>query len=755
MALLRVHLVLLLVGFALPAVCLLGVSVWQLWSQGQLSLQTNWIAALSPELWVIWGSGVVFVALLTSRHRWLRGVGRVLVLCGGWLLLGWAVVSQSWFALSGLRHATGFVGWRHHPSIHKMFLVHLGTWFVPGVALACAPLLVWLVLHLLPLRDWLVVAHTQTTSFFWRWWTLILFGVLLLIPVSTPLSSLLSLPLGTRLQVREGTPIDTRLLALKSDKQHRRTAAHNLVMIVMPGVRPDATTLVRPMLETTPFLKRLQRHSLWTTRLRAIVPNGQKSLVPLLCGIPPALSHQLVAARNQAIPGRCLPHLLRPLGYRSALMTSGTLRAGPMFQLASNMGFDTALGQTHMSRLGYYEELRPGVWEDRILLRPALAWIDRVCSEKKRFALTLLTHTSLPPFRLPKMTPKRGFGMGMPSAHRRYLHSLRYQDQLVQSLVWHLRKRKLMRSTLVVVVSPHGVGFGEGGKWGHDNNLRRESTDGMVLIHHPALFPKPKQAKGPRSQLDLLPTLLPLLGLRVERPLLSGVPLQQAAVKDRILPMACRNPTTCLGVLRGNKQVFVDVAAFDKAGRTKRKDMGSLLAWTSRVNWSYRLQVTRNREKAVLTRIPFLSKSSGWLLGNRLQVIGVQTRQQPLRPGAIWRVSVLFQARAPIPKNWKLFVHFEVERYRGKRRKQMVEVIRQFHQWAGGRHAASRWPVGRFISEPMSFMVPGGQSKGDMAKVYIGVWTPRKGILSFRDASGRLVNGKKRLLLLEMPIRHE
>jgi hypothetical protein len=63
MALLRVHLVLLLVGFALPAVCLLGVSVWQLWSQGQHSLQTNWIADLTPELWVMMGSGVGFEPL--------------------------------------------------------------------------------------------------------------------------------------------------------------------------------------------------------------------------------------------------------------------------------------------------------------------------------------------------------------------------------------------------------------------------------------------------------------------------------------------------------------------------------------------------------------------------------------------------------------------------------------------------------------------------------------------------------------------
>jgi arylsulfatase A-like enzyme len=85
----------------------------------------------------------------------------------------------------------------------------------------------------------------------------------------------------------------------------------------------------------------------------------------------------------------------------------------------------------------------------------------------------------------------------------------------------------------VVVVSDHGEEFLEHGWTGHGHSLYQELTHSLWLMRHPKLLATPRQVKEPVQLVDLMPTLLELLGIRPTgiaqgvsvAPLIKGLPL--------------------------------------------------------------------------------------------------------------------------------------------------------------------------------------------------------------------------------------
>jgi len=94
-----------------------------------------------------------------------------------------------------------------------------------------------------------------------------------------------------------------------------------------------------------------------------------------------------------------------------------------------------------------------------------------------------------------------------------YRASIRDLDQRLRRLWQLFEERGMTDDLLFVFVGDHGEEFAEHGYLGHGHQLFEESIRVPWLVSHPSL--RPRRVAAPTSGVDVMPTLLELLGLPV------------------------------------------------------------------------------------------------------------------------------------------------------------------------------------------------------------------------------------------------
>jgi len=133
---------------------------------------------------------------------------------------------------------------------------------------------------------------------------------------------------------------------------------------------------------------------------------------------------------------------------------------------------------------------------------------------------------------------------------------VRYTDQFFEELFNEFQKRNLIDETLFVFIGDHGEAFGEHTLKGHDNVLYEEGIHVAWVMYNRHLFPKPLLIKGLRQNIDLIPTLIDLLKLKVTQGEPWGISLlePEKKVEDRVLHFACWWMDSCMGRLENNQK---------------------------------------------------------------------------------------------------------------------------------------------------------------------------------------------------------
>jgi arylsulfatase A-like enzyme len=151
---------------------------------------------------------------------------------------------------------------------------------------------------------------------------------------------------------------------------------------------------------------------------------------------------------------------------------------------------------------------------------PPAAWVERLAPDARS------------PLRDEVPRLRAGIEGGWESAHRRFWAAVdkgnpadvRFVSQLydaavgamdeaiVKSLLDDLDARGLADSTLVVLTSDHGEAFGEHGNFLHDD-LYRETLRVPLVLRLPGRLPAGRRVEGRARLLDLLPTLLEVVGV--------------------------------------------------------------------------------------------------------------------------------------------------------------------------------------------------------------------------------------------------
>ena len=391
---------------------------------------------------------------------------------------------------------------------------------------------------------------------------------------------------------------DTRRLRFVPTEAARRM---NVVLILLESTRARSVTPYETALDTTPFLDSLARRSLLVEQMYAVVPHTNKALTPILCGVYPEINQ----GEQAHVPGACLPRLLEPFGYASAFFTPARLDFERKDTLLAEMGFAEAFGDGAFPDEGFYRVNYFGS-EDRIMMEPSLAWVDRQRAEGTPFLLTYLTLTSHHPYQTPISFERRTFTNDDPDLNA-YLNTLAYTDAFLADLFTAFEARGLIDETVFILMGDHGEAFAEHGRRFHSAVIWDEGLQVPALIFSPALFPEGGRISGPRQQTDVLPTVAEALGLALEDGYLPGRSLLEPVAADRKLYHSGWIENQSMAVRKGAKKFIYHyrrrpMEVYDVtedpherrnlAGRYPKERLEAvemeLLLWRKRVNERYR-----------------------------------------------------------------------------------------------------------------------------------------------------------------------
>jgi lipoteichoic acid synthase len=298
-------------------------------------------------------------------------------------------------------------------------------------------------------------------------------------------------------------------------------------------------------LKTTPFLDELAKKSLLAERAYTIIPNSLKASISVNCGIEPSLQPAIEAEPGD-IPAPCLAGLLKGQGYRTVFFQSATKNFMYFGDQAKNFGYEEYYPLESMDTEGFKRSNYFG-YEDDVMLRPSEEWLSK--HRDQPFVAEYLTSTGHHDYFPPTRYGHEDFVED--DKLNRYLNCVRYLDFFLRNLIEQYKKLGLYEDTIFVIFGDHGEGFGEHGRYVHEDNPYEESLRVPLIIHAPWRFQHGERVEGLSNLTDILPTVLDLLGYELKGGKYPGYSLLRPLPKDRTLFFSCTNRDKCLASIKG------------------------------------------------------------------------------------------------------------------------------------------------------------------------------------------------------------
>ena len=386
--------------------------------------------------------------------------------------------------------------------------------------------------------------------------------------------------------------------------QTSETEKRNVVLIHLESTRARSVTPYNEELKTMPFLDELAKSSLLAEHARVVVPRSSKGSTAINCGVEPALFPG-PEFEPGGIPSPCLAGLLKEQDYRTVFFESVSNAANSYWDddLARNFGYEEFYSPESMNTEGFQTTNSFGYEED-IMLGPSEGWLSANGYDKP-FLAQYFTGTGHYGY---DCVPNR-YGYEHFSEDPqldRYHNCLRMLDHFLENLFDQYKRLGLYENTIFVMYGDHGEGFFEHGRYMHGDNPYEEGLRIPLIIHDPKRFQNGEQAKGLSSQIDILPTVVEMLGYKVVNGEYPGYSLLHPVPEDRALMSSCVYPYRCMASLKGkykyiyhygdHPEEFYDLSEDpleqhnladdrDKEELDERRE--ELLAWASRVDAGY------------------------------------------------------------------------------------------------------------------------------------------------------------------------
>ena len=663
------------------------------------------------------------------------------------LAFGYTVVEHSFFVVTGTFMDWDLLGYTfdHLDKLERLIMSEVG----PGTVLA---LLAVLALALWPLalrRLWPADAPIVWRDR-WRQRPIRAFAALLLL-LALPLPLTLGVTIPDRLEQARANPIAalaqgaaaslTRVLqrgtapvAVKPVEplvvaRTAHTRPLNVVLIVLESERAQSMGPWAPGLKTTPFLDELAAKGAVVDRAYTVVPHTSKSLVPIHCGIYAQVIQSVVEVSPNALPSDCLARVLRRHGYSTGFIQTPESIFERRTELVGAFGFESFLSRDDFPTEGFEPSSYFG-YEDDVMLQPTLDWVDK---QQEPFFLGMLTLVSHHFYKVPKSMKKKHY-----VAEKRlndYLNTIAYQDRFLRKLFAGLEARGLFDKTLFVIVGDHGEAFGEHGLWQHGDTYHEEGIWVPLLLAGAGIEKLPKRVGGLRQHIDIMPTVLEALGLRIAAGELPGISLFNPAGHD-LLHFSCWRNDSCLATRDARQktvyhygkrkpEVFDLVADPDEkvnlvstgqvSGQEVEARIAGMKRWRDEVNARYDNQAKRRTRSYVSRQRPEVQHPTSIRFDDFIRLIGYDLEHEKTISGDPNWITFYFEVLKKPTPGWQLFVH-------------MVgpgAMLNADHVPVEGSYPIDQWQEGEFITDRTWLRIKPQRPSGPY-DVFIGLYNEKE-----------------------------
>jgi len=287
----------------------------------------------------------------------------------------------------------------------------------------------------------------------------------------------------------------------------------NVVIVTTDTTRADHLHAYGNQSVATPVLDALARDGVLFAEATTPSPSTLPSHSSLLTGLYP-IHHGARANGTFRLGGEVttLAERLRGAGYRTGAVISA-------FVLDSRFGLDQGFEQ-------YHDDLSAGIKLSRHMFReraaeltnePAVAWLREHGGE--RFFLWVHYFDPHAAY-LPPEPFRSEYGNDL------YDGEIAYADSQIGALLAELDELGVRERTLFVYTADHGEGLGDHGEQTHSLLTYDSTLHVPLLLSAPAALPRGRVIEKPVSLIDVVPTLLSLLGVPADGAL-DGIDLTQ------------------------------------------------------------------------------------------------------------------------------------------------------------------------------------------------------------------------------------
>ena len=343
----------------------------------------------------------------------------------------------------------------------------------------------------------------------------------------------------------------------------------NVVFLTVDSLRADHTSLLGYHRPTTPQLERLARDAVVYTKAQAQASWTLPSYTSIFTGRWSSDLARLHHLEGRMLPGSEAENYDNPFGIPENAPTIASLLKESGYGFATvghaanpNLSLDFNFG------LGFDEfDPKSGAMVSQIVDR-ALAALDELADGDEPFYLFVhfeqahYPFPSTPPFAElwkedDEVEPKKAFINVLMSRNRMvrerqgqpalitseeerltlrrqvttmYDRAIAEVDAGIGEILDALRSRGLYDDALIVVNADHGEEFGDHGAWGHGHTLLQELLHVPLVVKYPAVV-APGRVDRPVSNIDVLPTILGVVGLDAEASWIHGRDLHPARAR--------------------------------------------------------------------------------------------------------------------------------------------------------------------------------------------------------------------------------
>lgn len=287
---------------------------------------------------------------------------------------------------------------------------------------------------------------------------------------------------------------DSRLAAVRTHQQDL-----NVILLSLDTTRADRLGCYGYEHAETPAIDEFAKGGVRFARAKTHVPITLPSHSTVFTGSTPVVhgahhhSSVLAGEGNETVA-----EILRASGYRTAAFVAASVLDHSFgtdqgFEhYADDLGFEGSLGAARVERRA-----------DEVL-REARQWLDDK-ADGRFFAFIHLYDAHLP-YRPP--SPYDGRHRGRP-----YDGEIAYLDSELGDFLEYLERSGLRENTLIVIFGDHGESLGEHGIEGHSAFVYETMTWVPLLMSCPGMLPAGKVVDDQAGLIDVLPTILDILGI--------------------------------------------------------------------------------------------------------------------------------------------------------------------------------------------------------------------------------------------------